>query len=288
MIDSRFTGLNAFPLTPLAGDRLDEQSYAGLIRRLAGAGVDSITALGSTGSYPYLEATERSRAIRIAVAAAGPTPVFAGIGALRTSHVLAHAADAQAAGVSAVLLAPMTYQPLTPDDVYGLYQDVAAELSVPLIVYDNPGTTHVTFTDELYAAIAALPNVASLKIPGPATPERVAELRKLLPDRVAVGISGDVHAAGGLVSGCDLWYSVVGGTLPAAALAIARSVPGAPARLAPLFALFAEYGSLRVTAAIAEYLGLAQRSCLPRPLRGLDDAARARVAEVMTTSNLTS
>ncbi len=281
-----FTGLSAFPLTPLADDRLDEAAYTGLVSRLAVAGVDSITALGSTGSYPYLDHAERARAVRLAVAAAGPAPVFAGIGALRTSQVLAHAADAQAAGASAVLLAPMTYQPLTPDDVYGLYEDVTAELSVPLIVYDNPGTTHVTFTDDLYASIAKLPNVASLKIPGPATAERIAELRKLLPAHVAIGISGDVHAADGLAHGCDLWYSVIGGTLPAAALPIARSVPGAPGRLAPLFALFAAYGSVRVVAAIAEQSGLARRSCLPRPLRGLDDAARARVAEVVAALDL--
>ncbi|GLW27683.1 dihydrodipicolinate synthase family protein [Actinoplanes regularis] len=283
-----FTGLSAFPLTPLAADRLDEPAYAGLVSRLAAAGVDSITALGSTGCYPYLSPEERSRAVRIAVAAAGSTPVFAGIGALRTSQVLACAADAQAAGVSAVLLAPMTYQPLTPDDVYGLFEDVTAELSVPLIVYDNPGTTHVRFTDDLYAAIARLPRVASLKIPGPVSPERVAALRKLLPTDIAIGISGDVHAADGLANGCDVWYSVIGGTLPAAALPIARSVPGASSRLDPLFALFATYGSLRVTAAIAEHLGLAPRSCLPRPLRGLDDTARAAVATVLAGLKLDS
>jgi 4-hydroxy-tetrahydrodipicolinate synthase len=281
-----FTGLSAFPLTPLAGDRLDERAYAGLVARLASAGVDSITALGSTGSYPYLSAAERARAVRIAVGSAGPTPVFAGVGALRTSQVLALAADAQEAGVSAVLLAPMTYQPLTPDDVYGLFEDVSAELSVPLIVYDNPGTTHVTFTDDLYAAIAKLPRVASIKIPGPASEDRVAALRSLLPAGVAIGISGDVHAADGLANGCDVWYSVLGGTLPEAALPIARSVPGAATRLGPLFDLFAAYGSLRVIAAIAEQLGLAQRSCLPRPLRGLDDAARARVAAVVDDLNL--
>lgn len=282
-----FTGLSAFPLTPLADDRLDEKAYAGLVGRLATAGVDSITALGSTGSYPYLDAAERAQAIRIAVASAGQIPVFAGIGALRTSQVVAHAAAAQEAGVKAVLLAPMTYQPLTPDDVYGLFEDVSAELSVPLIVYDNPGTTHVTFTDDLYASIAKLPGVASLKIPGPVTASRVAELRKLLPAHVAIGMAGDVFAADSLASGCDVWYSVIGGTLPSAALDIVRSVPGASSRLGPLFDLFRGYGSVRVIAAIAEHLGLAQRSCLPRPLRGLDDTARAEVVAVLNDLGIT-
>ena len=50
----RLAGLSAFPLTPLRGDVVDERAFAGLVERLTAAGVDSITALGSTGSYAYL------------------------------------------------------------------------------------------------------------------------------------------------------------------------------------------------------------------------------------------
>lgn len=59
-------------------------------------------------------------------------------------------------------------------------------------------------------------------------------------------------------------------------------------RLAPLWNLFADYGgSLRVVAAIAEHLGLVTRPSLPLPIRGLSDAQRARVAEVVTELGLT-
>ena len=44
-----FRGLSAFPLTPLRDDAVDEGAFAGLVERLAAAGVDSITGLGSTG-----------------------------------------------------------------------------------------------------------------------------------------------------------------------------------------------------------------------------------------------
>src|SRR5690554_744303 len=148
-----FTGHSAFPLTPLSEDSIDEPAFARLIERLADASVDSITALGSTGSYAYLSREERARVASLAVAHAGDTPVFVGIGALRTRQVLELAEDAQAAGASAVLLAPVSYQNLTPDDVFGLYEVVTRNLSVPLIVYDNPGTTHFTFTDDLYTAV---------------------------------------------------------------------------------------------------------------------------------------
>lgn len=296
---SVFTGLSAFPLTPLRDDVIDESAYARLVARLAAAGVDSITALGSTGSYAYLSREERAVVTRLAIEHAGEIPVFVGIGSLRTSQVQALADDAQAAGAAGVLLAPLTYQKLTADDAFGLYEDVTRNISVPLIVYDNPGTTHFEFTDELYGRIAELPNVASIKIPPlPADPDataaRVAAIRRRLPAHVTIGISGDASAADGMIAGCDAWYSVIAGTLPEPALAITRAAQAADAagaraasdRLAPLWDLFARHGSLRVIAAIAEHHGLAERSCLPLPIRGLDDAARVAVAKTVSKLDL--
>jgi 4-hydroxy-tetrahydrodipicolinate synthase len=294
------TGLSAFPLTPLRDGAVDEAAFAGLVERAAAAGVDSITALGSTGSYMYLDREERRRVARAAVQNAGEVPVLVGIGALRTSQVLALAEDAQEAGASGVLLAPVTYQALTDDEVHGLFEDVTASLSVPLVVYDNPGTTHVAFTDDLYASIARLPHVASIKIPGvPADPAeaaaRVQAIRDRVPASVTIGVSGDGSAATGLVAGCDAWYSVIGGTLPEPALAITRAAQvgnhaaamAESARLQPLWDLFAEYGdSYRVVAAIAEHLGLVAPESLPRPVRGLDAAGRARVVQAVAALDL--
>ncbi|MFJ5712319.1 dihydrodipicolinate synthase family protein [Streptomyces sp. NPDC093105] len=294
-----FHGLSAFPLTPTDENGIDTTAYAALVARLAAAGVDSVGALGSTGGYAYLTREERAHALKIAVEAADGTPVMAGIGALRTSHVLALAEDAQKAGASAVLLAPLTYQPLTEDEVFGLYEDVTRELSVPLCVYDNPGTTRVHFSDELHGRIAQLPNVGSIKIPGvpddPAQAEaRVDALRALIPDTVTIGVSGDWTAARGLSAGCDAWYSVIGGTFPLTALALTRAAQAGDVRAAselsdalePLWALFRRHGSLRVMSAAASHLGLTEEPNLPRPLRGLDEAARRDVAEALNTLGL--
>jgi 4-hydroxy-tetrahydrodipicolinate synthase len=256
-----FTGLSAFPLTPLDEDGLHEAAFARLVTRLAAAGVDSIAALGSTGSYAYLTREERARVARIAVQAAGGVPVIVGIGALRTRDVLAHADDAQTAGADAVLLAPVSYQALRDDEVFGLFEDVTRALSVPLAVYDNPTTTRFTFSDELHAAIARLPRVAAIKLPGG---DRLATLRPLVPEGVALGVSGDWFAADALRAGADVWFSVLGGLFPEAALAIAR---GEEDTLEPLWALFRRYGSVRVVATAAALRGFTSTPNLPRPLR---------------------
>ncbi|ROS44976.1 dihydrodipicolinate synthase family protein [Amycolatopsis thermoflava] len=282
-----FTGLSAFPLTPVTGSGIDTTAYARLVSRLAAAGVDSIGALGSTGSYPYLTRAQRAEAAKIAVDAAAGTPVLVGIGATATSEVLALAEDAQNAGAAAVLLAPVSYQPLTDDEVFGLYEDVTRELSLPLCVYDNPRTTHFQFSDELHGRIAALPNVGSIKIPGvPADAKaRVDALRARILDTVTIGISGDAVAAEGLAAGCDVWYSVLGGLFPDAARAVMRDAAESE-RLRPLWDLFARHGSIRVVAAAATHLGLIGERVLPRPLRELDGAARREVIDTLRQLNL--
>lgn len=289
-----FTGLSAFALTPVGAAGVDEDRLHELVARLDRAGVDSIGASGSTGSYAYLSRDQRRRVAEIAVRAAGETPVLVGIGALATADVLRCAEDAQAAGAGAVLLAPVSYQPLTDDEVYGLYAEVMTSLSVPLCVYDNPATTHFTFSDDLHARIAALPHVGSIKIPAtPTDPdrarERVARLRARLPDHVTIGISGDHAAAAGLLAGCGSWYSVLGGVWPQVCLTLTRAARRGDSTTAleltrgldPVWQLFHRYGSLRVVSAIAEHAGLVESPNLPRPVTGLPADAHRRVRHVV-------
>ncbi|CDG90050.1 conserved hypothetical protein [Xenorhabdus bovienii str. feltiae Florida] len=127
-----FSGLSAFPLTPTNENGIDEAAFVRLIERLVVANVDSIGALGSTGNYAYFTLAERLRVTQLAVQHAGNTPVIIGIGALRTRDVLDLAEGAQTAGASAVLLAPISYQRLSADEVSGLYETVTRNLSVPL------------------------------------------------------------------------------------------------------------------------------------------------------------
>ena len=289
-----FTGLSAFPLTPMTETGIDEPAFIRLVTRLAASGVDSIGALGSTGSYAYLTRAERLRATQLAVAHANDVPVMVGIGALRTRDVLLLAEDAQNAGVGAVLLAPVSYQKLTADEVFSHFETVTRNLSVPLCVYDNPTTTHFEFSDELHGRIAQLPNVASIKIPGvPADPvaaaQRVARLRALIPAHVTIGVSGDAFGATGMNAGCDAWYSVIAGLFPSEILAITRAAQAGDAqqatdlseRLRPIWTLFGRYGGQRVIAAAAELMGLADAPCLLLPVKALSGADRDQLEQLL-------
>ncbi|AWB44809.1 dihydrodipicolinate synthase family protein [Paenibacillus sp. CAA11] len=289
-----FSGLSAFPLTPLNETGIDEKAFVRLVKRLVSAGVDSIGALGSTGSYAYLSRDERMRVTQLAVENAEGTPVMVGIGALTTHTVLRLAEDAQIAGASAVLLAPVSYQKLTDVEVFSLYETVTRNLSIPLCIYDNPGTTHFQFSDELLGRIAQLPNVSSIKIPGVTLdPEeakvRIEELRAQIPPHVTIGISGDPFAATGLNAGCEIWYSALGGLFPEPCLSIIRAAQAGDsedvlqqsAQLNPLWELFRQYGSLRVIAAAAELQEAVDSPCLPLPLQALNGPARQHLCEIL-------
>lgn len=294
------TGLSAFPLTPIRDGSLDEAAFDRLIDRLVTAGVDSIAPLGSTGVGPYLSVGTRAFVARAAVERAQGIPVIVGIGALNQRDVLANAAAAEEAGASALLLAPISYHPLTADEVVELFRAVTSATDLPVIVYDNPGTTHFTFTTELYGRLSELDGVAAIKIPGLPLSEgewtqRVADIREATAEGTAIGVSVDAYGADGLLAGCDAWFSAIGGTLPEPMLAITRAAQSGDAYLArelsaelqPLWDLFAAHGgSLRVGAAIAEHLGLVTGDSLPAPLRGLDAEAKRAVAEVVDALGL--
>ena len=286
---SLFTGLSAFSTTPANADGVVDTDALGiLVDRLAAAGVDSIGLLGSTGGYAYLDRSERSRAVAAAVeAAGGRVPLIVGVGSLRTSWSQQLAADAERLGAAGLLMAPMSYTPLTPGEAAHHYRTVAGTTRIPLCIYNNPGTTQFVFSDALIAELAAIPRVAAIKMPLPADGDFAGERARLqtrAPAGFSVGYSGDWGAAASLLAGGDAWYSVVAGLLPAPALRLTRAaqagrtaeVAALDTAFAPLWDLFRAHGSFRINYAIADRLGLAVGDP-PLPIRRVDAAIAARV-----------
>ncbi|WP_137166208.1 dihydrodipicolinate synthase family protein [Salinimonas lutimaris] len=295
-----FTGLSAFPVTPFRYDRLDLPAMSVLLANLSAARPDSICVMGSTGLYPYLTPAEKQQVIQLAVEQSDGIPVMAGIGALLTREVLANAQQAQQAGASALLLAPVAYHPLNSDEVYHLFEQVCREVSVPVCVYENPGTTQFSFSDELYAAITRLPHISAIKIPGAPFGSaeegaaRLTRLRAIIPEHVAVGVSADKFGVAGMLAGCDCWLSVAGGLFPNTIKSLIDAVHHTPHQAAekasvlePLWDLFTHNkGGLRVIATAADLLGYTEGNCLPAPLLPLTGDARQQLAKVLSRLEL--
>lgn len=286
-------GLSAFPITPMnANGRVDTPALQRLVAPLAAAKVDSIGLLGSTGSYPFLTRDERRRAADAAIAEVnGRVPVLVGIGALRLDEVIHLARDAKAAGAAAGLLAPVSYTPLTEHEVFELFRVVAAESELPLVIYDNFGTTHFTFTPELIGRLARLPGVVTLKGTAPdaaLVADHLRLRREAVPAGFPIGYAGDWNVTEALLAGGEAWYSVAAGLFPNSCLALTRAALAGKAEeartlnaaLQSLWDLFKQYSSLRVVYAAADILGITDAKP-PKPVLPLPDAVQNKVAAVL-------
>lgn len=286
-------GLSAFPITPAdSHGHVDTAALRQLVGRLAAARVGSIGVLGSTGTYMYLTREERRRALDAAVDEASATAVIAGIGALRTDDAVAFAQDARAIGVKAGLLAAVSYTPLDHDEVFEHFLTVARDGGLPLVIYDNPTTTHFRFTPELVARLALVPGIVAIKNPAgnrDETVQHLSSLRALLPQDFSVGYSGDWNATEAMIAGADTWYSVLGGLFPKACLAIIDAAGRGDtvearrlnAALEPVWDLFRTYSSMRVIHVMVDLLGIC-RTEPPRPILPLPESVKPRIADVLS------
>ncbi|WP_417584147.1 dihydrodipicolinate synthase family protein [Pelagibacterium sp.] len=284
---SPFHGLSAFPITPADKDgRVDTNILAQLLERLCEAKVDSIGLLGSTGIYAYLTRNERRRATEAAVECVrGRVPLIVGVGALRTDEAQHLARDAEAAGADALLMAPVSYTPLTQDEAYKHYRAVTEASDLPLCIYNNPGTTHFNFTLDLLVRLSYLPTIRAVKMPLPSDGVFASEIATLRERTgLAIGYSGDWGMADAMLAGADAFYSVLGGTIPGPVLAMVRAAQAGnadevrtiDAMLAPLWDTFKAFGSLRVMYLLVELIGIGILAP-PRPILPLEAKSREKV-----------
>lgn len=291
-----FEGLSAFPITPAGEDGIvDTAALCRILERLDIPGVDSIGLLGSTGTYMYLAREQRKRALDAATRTLrGRKPLIVSVGAIRTYDVQNLVKDAEEAGANGLLLAPVSYNALTEEEVYQHYESVAGSTKLPLCIYNTPSTTHFTFTDALLARIAALPNVVALKQPAPITDakKRHETLRAQLPSEFSIGYSADWLVAEPLLAGGSTWFSVIAGVLPEPSVALMNAirkgdefeVKRVSALFQPIWDLFKEFGDLRVAYALVNELDLC-KAAPPRPILPIPAVHHDRIRSALATVN---
>jgi 4-hydroxy-tetrahydrodipicolinate synthase len=290
-----FQGLSAFPLTP--ADDLGQVNTVALVRiidRLVDAQVDSIGLLGSTGIYAYLTRDERRRAVQTASKAInGKVPLIVGVGALRTDDAIRLAQDAASEGANGLLLAPVSYTPLTDEEVFQHFVAVAAATDIPLCIYNNPSTTHFAFSAALLARLAGVQNIAAVKMPlptGVSIAEELTSLRDTAAGNLAIGYSGDWGIADAMGAGADAFYSGAAGVLPREIMCLARAaqsgnadeVHRVDAAFQPLWTLCREFGGLRVFYVIARQLALCDANP-PLPILPMPRENERRIVDALAS-----
>jgi len=220
---SAFTGLLAYPITPLDADGdVDLDALEGHVGRAVEAGVDGVAVLATSGSGVSFDDAERDAVVRVAVAAAGASPVHVGVAAGSAHRAAGLARAAVAAGATGLVLPPSSYLPLDEAEVRALFARVGAAASgAPVCFYNKPAQLGFDVSPALLADLAADGSVVAVKDPAslPSRPAgRVAELRSAAP-AVAVGLSGDPALAGG-AEAADAWHTGLAALAPAEYVAV--------------------------------------------------------------------
>ncbi len=159
-----FRGCFTALVTPFKGGKVDEDAFRGLIRFQIENGVDGIVPCGTTGESATLTHDEHNRVVDIAVeAAGGRVKVIAGAGSNSTSETVRLTRHAKEAGADGALLITPYYNKPTQAGLYEHYSRVAAEVDIPIILYNVPGRTGVNMTPETTGRLSEVDNIVGIK-----------------------------------------------------------------------------------------------------------------------------
>lgn len=160
-----FTGVCPALVTPFhKSGGVNFDAFARLIDFQIRGGVSALCVCGTTGESSTMTREERDAAIRFcAEQAAGRVKVIAGTGSNSTAVTVELSQRAQAMGADALLLVTPYYNKATQAGLIRHYETVAASVDLPLILYNVPGRTGVSFTAETYRTLAEHPQINGVK-----------------------------------------------------------------------------------------------------------------------------
>ena len=152
-------------VTPLADrDHLDVAGLARLIEHILGGGVHGLFILGTTGEAPSLSYRLRRELVeRTCRQVAGRVPVLVGITDTAFVESVSMARVAADCGAAAVVAAPPFYFPAGQPELVEYLEHLAAELPLPLFLYNMPSHTKLVFEPETLRAAAGMPGIVGLK-----------------------------------------------------------------------------------------------------------------------------
>jgi 4-hydroxy-tetrahydrodipicolinate synthase len=161
----RLRGIVPPLVTPLRGrDQLDEAGLERLVEHVLAGGVQGLFILGTTGEGPALGYALRRKLItRVCRHVAGRVPVLVGITDTAFTEALTLAGHGADAGAAAVVAAPPYYLPAGQPELVEWLEHLAAELPLPLMLYNMPALTKVGFAPETVRRAMEQPRIVGIK-----------------------------------------------------------------------------------------------------------------------------
>ena len=149
--------------TPFKNGAVDEGKLSELTEIQVEKGTDGICPCGCTGEAATLTHNEQMRVIEIVIeAVAGRAKVVAGTGSNSTSEALELTRRAKEAGADGALMITPYYNKPTQRGLVTHYTK-AAEVGLPIILYNVPSRTGVKMSPETVAELSKVENIVAIK-----------------------------------------------------------------------------------------------------------------------------
>ena len=127
-------------------------------------GTDGIVAVGTTGESATLPVEEHLAVIEATVKHVNKrVPVIAGTGANNTVEAIALSKAAEQAGADYTLSVVPYYNKPSQEGIYQHFKAIAETTSIPMVIYNVPGRTVVSMSNDTILRLAKIPNIVGVK-----------------------------------------------------------------------------------------------------------------------------
>ena len=160
-----FTGTCTAIVTPFdESGSINYDAFGALIDEQIQRGVDAICVCGTTGESATMSIREHIAVVEFCVKRANHrVKIIAGAGSNDTSAAVYLSQHAQDSGADALLHVTPYYNKATQTGLIRHYEYIADRVDLPIILYNVPSRTGVSFTAETYKYLAQNPQINGVK-----------------------------------------------------------------------------------------------------------------------------
>lgn len=160
-----FTGACTALITPFdQNGSINYDSFGRLIDAQIAAGIDAVCVCGTTGESATMSIREHIAAVEFCVKRVNhQVKVIAGAGSNDTSAAVYLSQHAQDSGADALLHVTPYYNKASQIGLIKHYEYIAERTELPIILYNVPGRTGVSFTAETYRVLSENPKINGVK-----------------------------------------------------------------------------------------------------------------------------
>lgn len=194
---------------------IDFVAYEALVKRQLKDGTNGIVVAGTTGESAPLSSDEYADLIRATVKIVnGEVPVIVGAGSNVTARAIQHCLVAKREGADGLLILNPYYNKPTEDGIFKHYQTIAANVDLPIILYNVPGRTGSNMTAKLTLKLAnEIPSVIGIK-EASGNLSQIMDIIAQRPEGFKVYSGDDAMALSIIAAGGDGCISVVANQVP--------------------------------------------------------------------------